>query len=549
MTDDDPLHWHSGPDTTWTTVNTAEALPGVLTPLAWTWWADGVELGMRECFYDLGVLRKDEIVAHEHADDRYSVVFFGRYTANITAMRRIGDLMPGTDGDAVEEQILGGLHSGIPPANTRRRYLVVALKMPRLAVGIPKTLARVRRETLAWWVQNTSPGALADAAGAPARFADARRRFQEIMRPHAAATMLCQAAYEQVRLVAVAAGLPGLETSLVTGYGDFEEAQIAIDLWEVSRGGMTLERFVADHGYHGPNEGTLHSKSWREDDTPLRKLVETYRTMPDDADPHSIGQERTAQRRRAEATLLAATPRRRRLRARAVLALAHRQIPLREIGKAAFLQAVDVARAAARTRGAELAARGAIDDPDDVYYLTADELEAGTTADLKPRIASRRAKREGYQRVRLPDTWTGAPEPIALEGDGDGARLEELSGLPVAPGVVEARARVVTDPDTGIDIEPGEVLVCNTTDPSWASYFLVASALVIDIGGAMSHGAIVARELGVPCVINTRVGTKAIRTGDLLRVDGGAGEVRVLERAEGQAPPEPPAEASAGTVP
>ncbi len=105
-----------------------------------------------------------------------------------------------------------------------------------------------------------------------------------------------------------------------------------------------------------------------------------------------------------------------------------------------------------------------------------------------------------------------------------------ITGLAVSPGVVEGRARVVLDAATS-ELEPGEVLVCETTDPSWASLFLVASALVIDIGGALSHGAIVARELGVPCVINTRAGTRSLRTGDLLQVDGNAGVVRVLESA------------------
>ena len=79
-------------------------------------------------------------------------------------------------------------------------------------------------------------------------------------------------------------------------------------------------------------------------------------------------------------------------------------------------------------------------------------------------------------------------------------------------------------------LEPGEILVCETTDPSWTSLFLVAAGLVIDIGGALSHGAILARELGVPCVINTRVGSAVLRTGDRLRVDGDAGRVEVLRR-------------------
>ena len=84
------------------------------------------------------------------------------------------------------------------------------------------------------------------------------------------------------------------------------------------------------------------------------------------------------------------------------------------------------------------------------------------------------------------------------------------------------------DPLAGEPLQQGEILVCETTDPSWTSLFLVAAGLVIDVGGALSHGAILARELGVPCVINTRVGSQVLRTGDLLRVDGDAGRVEVL---------------------
>jgi pyruvate,water dikinase len=89
----------------------------------------------------------------------------------------------------------------------------------------------------------------------------------------------------------------------------------------------------------------------------------------------------------------------------------------------------------------------------------------------------------------------------------------------------------VLDADVDEPIEPGEILVCRTTDPSWASTMMLAAALVIDIGGAISHGAIVARELGIPCVIGTRNGTDVIRTGDTLVVDGGRGEVQIRTRA------------------
>ena len=303
------------------------------------------------------------------------------------------------------------------------------------------------------------------------------------------------------------------------------------DLWAVSRDRLTLERFLAAHGYHGPAEGEISTRSWREDPSPLEALLATYRTMDDSAAPTAVEARRVAEREAATAELLAGLPRARRPGARVLLGAARRHIPLREVGKAAFLQALDGARAAARVLGEELAGDGAIGDPDDVCYLTVDEIFGGLPADPKEVVAFRRAKRDEYLGLRLPDTWTGVAVPTKIEASEAARAGDEITGLAVSPGVVEGRARVVLDAATS-ELEPGEVLVCETTDPSWASLFLVASALVIDIGGALSHGAIVARELGVPCVINTRVGTRRLRTGDLLRVDGERGVVTVLAAAD-----------------
>jgi pyruvate,water dikinase len=105
-----------------------------------------------------------------------------------------------------------------------------------------------------------------------------------------------------------------------------------------------------------------------------------------------------------------------------------------------------------------------------------------------------------------------------------------VSGLGASPGVAEGRVRIVHDAADDIDIDTGDILVCPTTDPSWVSLMTVAAALVIDIGAAVSHGAIVARELGLPCVIGTKSGTRDLRDGDLVRVDGTSGLVEVLER-------------------
>jgi pyruvate,water dikinase len=203
--------------------------------------------------------------------------------------------------------------------------------------------------------------------------------------------------------------------------------------------------------------------------------------------------------------------------------------------------ALDVARLAARVAGRELAAAGLVEDASDVFYLTRAELAGTLPDDIRTVIAERRAFHEHCRTLRLPDYWDGAPEPLPVhdarpgdrERDGD-APGDPLRGIGVAPGVVTGTVRVVDgrDEPEADSLRPGEILVCETTNPSWVTLFLVAGAMVIDIGGVISHGAIAARELGIPCVINTRDGTRRLRTGDVVRVDGSSGSVEVLQRAE-----------------
>jgi pyruvate,water dikinase len=525
----DPLHHRSGPDTAWSRVNTAEALPGVLTPLGWTFWMEPLERAMRGAFADIGVLRPSEVRVAPSVDDRYSAIFYGRFSGNINEMRRMADQMPGTSGDALELQLFGALRPGVVSKRSFHRYPVVAAQMPRAALSAPKVLARKRAENDAWWRACTSPAIQQDVAGARARFAEAMVRFEGVMRPHSVVTMLGQALGDQIHKLAAAAGRPDLEPTLMTGYGGMEETRLMADLWAVSRGRGTLEGFLADHGYHGPSEGELSTRSWHEEPAPVLALLETYRGMDETSDPRRVEAQRARERESTTAELMRLLPKVRQAGARVVLGAAKRYVPLREVGKASFLQTLDVGRAAARTLGEDLARAGHLGDPEDVFYLTADELLGQLPPEPKETVTARRQQREEYQRVRLPDLWVGMPEPILIETEVTDDDVSEVTGVAVSPGVVEGRVRVVLDPTQ--PLEPGEILVCETTDPSWTSMFLVAAGLVIDIGGTLSHGAIVARELGVPCVINTRVGTRTLRTGDLVRVDGGAGRVDILERA------------------
>jgi pyruvate,water dikinase len=297
----------------------------------------------------------------------------------------------------------------------------------------------------------------------------------------------------------------------MTGYGGMEELRISADLWAVSREQLSMDVFLARHGYHGPSEGELSSRSWREKPAPVEALRDAYRSRPDSESPIQRERERAAVRRDAEAALLGSLPRHRRGPAQLTLKVAARFVPLREVGKAAFLQTIDGGRAAARELGTELVTTGVIADPD---------------ADLRALVDHRRALRARYRARQLPERWTGEPTAISIPlPDRDST---ELIGVPVSGGTVEGRARVVIDPGLAGDFEPGDVLVCETTDPSWVVLFQLAAAVVIDVGGPLSHGAIVARELGIPAVINTRTATRTIVDGSRVRVNGTTGHVDLL---------------------
>jgi len=102
-----------------------------------------------------------------------------------------------------------------------------------------------------------------------------------------------------------------------------------------------------------------------------------------------------------------------------------------------------------------------------------------------------------------------------------------LTGMPVSPGVVEGTVHVVFDPHAS-QLAPGEILVCPGTDPAWTPLFMAAGGLVMEVGGLMTHGSVVAREYGIPAVVGVHEATSRLKTGQRIRVDGSSGEVVVL---------------------
>ena len=521
----DPLHQPGGPDTFWTTINAEENLAGVVDPLSGTFWVASVTVGTFGAFADMGVIPESQVVFPHDPDKQIVSLISGRYCVNVDCVRGFADLMPGTSGDAMERDLFGHARAGIPANRSLKRYPIVAVKAPGAALGVPKRINGLLPRSQAWWRRSIAELDGAGADGARALLDEAHDHMRAMMRPHTLGTMLIQGVLEQVRGLAERAGAPELELELSRGLGGLEEVDLLSQLWEISRGRGSLEEFVAVYGFHGPGESAVSATSWREDPSLLDPVIAAYSGMDESRSPEASASVVASKRAASVEQLLGALPAARRPGARFLLRFSDKLWALRETGKATYLHGIDVARAASRIVGRQMAVDGLIALPEDVNYLTIDELidPASALRDWREEVDFRRARREEYLGFDVGMTWSGEPEPVTPE---DVAGTGEIKGLPASPGVVEGPVRVITDPARQV-LEEGEILICKTTDPSWSTLFLTASAAVIDVGAPGSHGAIISRELGLPCVINTRTATSTLRDGDRVRVDGGAGTVTV----------------------
>ena len=291
-----------------------------------------------------------------------------------------------------------------------------------------------------------------------------------------------------------------------------------------------LAAFLAEHGHRTAAEIDLGMPRWSDDPSQVLVSLANYLRITDPADHPDV---RFARWRR---------PRRRRRSARSsrgcggargsarwsprfALRRTRQLAGMRETHKDYLVRLLAHARAQLAILGAELAARGRLADAADVFFLELRDLEAALNGtDQKAVVAARRAeydrelRRRHIPRVLLSDGTEPEAEHAAPAPDG------ALVGTPASAGTVTGTARVVLDPSDA-HLEPGEILVAPSTDPGWTPLFLTAGGLVMEMGGANSHGAVVAREYGIPAVVGLPDATSRLHTGQTVTVDGAAGTV------------------------
>jgi phosphohistidine swiveling domain-containing protein len=308
-----------------------------------------------------------------------------------------------------------------------------------------------------------------------------------------------------------------------------------------------LEIHLAAYGHRCAIWG-ITQPSFIEDPSPVIKVLKDYVGRPDADSPAAEVARLAAEREAAVAQArerLEAYPAPVRAQFESMLEAAQTGLVLSEDHNFWIdFYGVDAVRQVILQIGRRLAAGGALDATEDVFWLEVDEIReaarATPFADRRALVATRRAQLDAYAGVTPPDAF--GTMPAGPPPDGPATRLmAKFGGTPPAPssadevrgsagsaGTVTGVARVVRSLQDAERLAPGEILVAETTAPPWTPLFAVAAAVVTDTGGVLSHCAVVAREYGIPAVVGAGSATLLIADGDVVEVDGDAGTVRIV---------------------
>ena len=299
-----------------------------------------------------------------------------------------------------------------------------------------------------------------------------------------------------------------------------------------------IAEFLTQYGMRGAGEIDFGRERWRENPAAVMQSIKNYLTITDENQAPDIVFQRGQQQAEAAIQTLVDAARMTRfspLKARFIKFVARRIRALagmRESPKFTMIRAMGIIRNELLLSGADLVESGQLEKAGDLFFLRYKELQAlasGAQKEWKTLIANRRHTWEREKRRRQIPRLILTDGRAFYEGFNSGSATEEgqLQGSPVSAGTATGRVRVILDPNLA-DLQPGEILVCPGTDPSWTPLFLLAGALVMEVGGLMTHGAVVAREYGIPAIVGVHQATTRLETGMLVRVDGSSGVITIL---------------------
>ena len=294
------------------------------------------------------------------------------------------------------------------------------------------------------------------------------------------------------------------------------------------------------------NEWEISADTWLINPTLAYQMIDRVRRQDDSMSPALRAAESAAKREAAVAELTAAVAGDEATAGLLAAGIASGQgsYRFREAGKNATVMLMQEPKLTFRELGRRMKERGHLENQMHVFQLLESELDEflANPAAFTQTLADRHSlwleladKEPPYLVQRgeaIPPISSWPKRKRAADSSGDAAPAgTEFKGIPGSPGSVTAKTRVILDLADADTLEPGEILVCTTTDPSWVPLFMIASAVICEIGAQASHAVIVSRELGVPCVVSLRDASSLLPTGTTVELDGSTGVVKVADNA------------------
>ncbi|MDF2697918.1 MAG: Phosphoenolpyruvate synthase, partial [Labilithrix sp.] len=564
-------------NTVWSSVNVGEALPGVATPFTWSVAGAYSETGFRKAFGTLGctVPKSAVLVGNVHGRFYLNLSEFMRIAAQVPWLdpRTLVDLGGGSGGDELATQVgevsRKGFYAKLPLTTTR--LLKEQLRLDDHVARYEEEAERALRD------HNALDLAILPDEGVGRKFRDVQallERTGDVMLTCASSALGSHILLKGV-LSRVAkthdADAERLAHDLTSGIRDLESARPAIGVMRIvhlarrdtaahavlEQEGATMDTlpegptkralasFLELYGDRAVREAEISTPRWKEDPRPVFAMIRVaLRADAREVEPQLARAKSAADAemsrlfRRlnfAEQTavrhLVARAQKAARLRERMRTWVTRVLGMIRDVALDAdrrLLRLVpDLAQDWAALKRAPLG-QSSLASIHTVFFLTVDEVVQALRAsrtDLAPLVRARRAELARDQaRPDPPRTFIGAPPPVQLPPSGGAI----LRGSAASSGVVEGNARVLLSASQMSELLPGEILVVHTTDVGWTPLFCIAAGVVTELGGPLSHAAVVARELAVPSVVNVDGITRALKTGDRIRLDGDAGVVEKL---------------------
>lgn len=299
---------------------------------------------------------------------------------------------------------------------------------------------------------------------------------------------------------------------------------------------IELDEFFKMYGMRGTGEIDIGALRWVDDPSHILQTMQSYLDITDpEKEPDVVFKKGYLSGEESRLRIIEAVRRKKgRLRGKIIEVLCKSQknlASLRETPKFFIVRTLAIIRDSLIVIGDYLKSIGVIESTSDVFYIKLNELCDVIEAEkpIHELVVERKAVYLlEMQRLRVPRVITSEGDTYYSPKQSDDSGI---SGSPVSPGTVEGLVRVLLTP-TSDKLNPGEILVCQATDPSWTPLFLAAGGLVMEVGGLMTHGSVVAREYGIPAVVGVRDATTRLKTGQRIRVDGEFGVITLLTKED-----------------